>query len=320
MADLTVLSSLPPVPLIPQSRRPFSWNGTGIPRRSKNSLSPPTRNEQQSWSLDVYSSNVMRSRRLSSTSIAEEREEEEASTSSVMILSGPRSDSPAHDREASQSSSASASTSTSTRVSLDTTSMSSYSSSSSVPCSPSSSVPTPDDSAMQHRTRAPSPEPLPSRTTRYPNTRHRPTRSRSAPPFKTTFQLENDSPANSPSSTGSTTPQFTRHRTKRSMTTWNTPTSATRTWSFGYGHNKNELLKPPPPLHRPTTFWRHTPRSGVTSSSYSPSTHLIRRSTFIAAGLKFDKPVCDLSALGVESRIQSPAAYKVREVFWEVVL
>ncbi|KAK0452937.1 uncharacterized protein EV420DRAFT_1481931 [Desarmillaria tabescens] len=314
MADLTVLSSLPPVPLIPQSRRPFSWNGTGIPRRSKNSLSPPTRKEQQSRSLDVYASNALRSRRLSSTSIAEEREEEEASTSSsaVMILPGPRSTSPTHDREASQSSSVSASTSTSTRVSLDTTSVSS--------CSSSSSIPPLDDSVMQHKTRVASPEPLPPRTTRYPSTRHRPMRSRSAPPFKTTFQLENDSSPNSPSSTDSTTPQFTRHRTKRSMTTWNTPTSATRTWSFGYGHNKNELLKPPPPLHRPTTFWRHTTRSGVTSSSYSPSTHLIRRSTFIAAGLKFDKPVCDLSALGVESRIQSPAAHKVREVFWEVVL
>ncbi|SJL15617.1 uncharacterized protein ARMOST_19120 [Armillaria ostoyae] len=313
MADLTVLSSLPPVPLIPQSRRPFSWNGTGIPRRSKNSLSPPTRKEQQSRSLDVYASNLMRNRRLSSTSIAEEREEEEASTPSevVMIFSGPRSDSPGHDREASQSSSTSASTSTSTRVSLDTTSVSS--------CSSSSSAPS-DDSAMQHKTRVPSPEPLPPRTTRYPDTRHRPTRSRSAPPFKTTFQLENESTPNSPSSTGTTTPQFTRHRTKRSMTTWNTPTSATRTWSFGYGHDKNELLKPPPPLHRPTTFWRHTSRSGVTSSSYSPSTHLIRRSTFIAAGLKFDKPVCDLSALGVESRIQSPAAHKVRDAFWEVVL
>ncbi|KAK0214497.1 hypothetical protein IW262DRAFT_1466256 [Armillaria fumosa] len=314
MADLTVLSSLTPVPIIPQSRRPFSWNGTGIPRRSKNSLSPPTRKEQQSRSLDVYASNLMRSRRLSSTSIAEEREEEEASTPSevVMILSGPRSDSPGHDREASQSSSTSASTSTSTRVSLDTTSVSS--------CSSSSNAPPADDSMMQHKTRVPSPEPLPSRTTRYPNTRHRPTRSRSAPPFKTAFQLENDSPPNSPSSTGTTTPQFTRHRTKRSMTTWNTPTSVTRTWSFGYGHDKNELLKPPPPLHRPTTFWRHTSRSGVTSSSYSPSTHLIRRSTFIAAGLKFDKPVCDLSALGVESRIQSPAAHKVRDAFWEVVL
>lgn len=54
---------------------------------------------------------------------------------------------------------------------------------------------------------------------------------------------------------------------------------------------------------RPTTFWRNTKRSGVTGSSYSPSSHLIRRSTFIAAGLSLDKPIADLSALCVESRV-----------------
>lgn len=56
-------------------------------------------------------------------------------------------------------------------------------------------------------------------------------------------------------------------------------------------------------LVRPTTFWRNTRRSGVTGASYSPSSHLIRRSTFIAAGLSLDKPVADLSALCVESRV-----------------
>ncbi|KAF9039062.1 hypothetical protein BJ165DRAFT_363357 [Panaeolus papilionaceus] len=66
-----------------------------------------------------------------------------------------------------------------------------------------------------------------------------------------------------------------------------------------------ELLKPPPPLFRPTTFWRNHPRSGVASASYSPSTHLIRRATYLAAGLNFDAPVHDLSALCVESRIGS---------------
>lgn len=55
---------------------------------------------------------------------------------------------------------------------------------------------------------------------------------------------------------------------------------------------------------RPTTFWRRTKRSGVAGASYSPSSHLIRRSTFIAAGLSLDKPEADLSALGVESRVQ----------------
>lgn len=64
-----------------------------------------------------------------------------------------------------------------------------------------------------------------------------------------------------------------------------------------------ELERPAPPLLRPAPFWRHTTRSGVTSPVYSPSSHLIRRSTFIAAGLSFDRPYHDLSAFCVESRI-----------------
>ncbi|KAF9235712.1 hypothetical protein BU15DRAFT_51051 [Melanogaster broomeanus] len=67
--------------------------------------------------------------------------------------------------------------------------------------------------------------------------------------------------------------------------------------------NRSELSRPPPPLFRPTTFWRKTKRSGVTGAAYSPSSHLIRRSTFIAAGLSLDKPEADLSALCVESRV-----------------
>ena len=39
-------------------------------------------------------------------------------------------------------------------------------------------------------------------------------------------------------------------------------------------------------LVRPTTFWRKTRRSGVTGAPYSPPSHLIRRSTYIAAGLQ----------------------------------
>lgn len=54
---------------------------------------------------------------------------------------------------------------------------------------------------------------------------------------------------------------------------------------------------------RPRPFWRNTCRSAVTGTFYASSLHLIRRSTFIAAGLRFDKPIADLSALGVESRI-----------------
>lgn len=57
------------------------------------------------------------------------------------------------------------------------------------------------------------------------------------------------------------------------------------------------------PLVRPKPFWRNTLRSAVTGTSYASSLHPIRRSTFIAAGLRFDKPIADLSALGVESRI-----------------
>jgi hypothetical protein len=58
-----------------------------------------------------------------------------------------------------------------------------------------------------------------------------------------------------------------------------------------------------PPLVRPKPFWRNTRRSAVTGTFYGSSLHPIRRSTFIAAGLPFDKPVADLSALGVESRV-----------------
>ncbi|KAJ3823641.1 hypothetical protein F5880DRAFT_1506807 [Lentinula raphanica] len=112
--------------------------------------------------------------------------------------------------------------------------------------------------------------------------------------------------------------------------------SSPYSWSgHGYGKSRNgDILRPPPPLRvlltvfsldRPTTFWRRTPRSGVTASSYSPSSHLIRRSTFVAAGLPFEKPMADISALGVESRIKAQfdednARAKVSEVFWEVVV
>ncbi|KAG2337387.1 hypothetical protein BDR05DRAFT_777468 [Suillus weaverae] len=64
-----------------------------------------------------------------------------------------------------------------------------------------------------------------------------------------------------------------------------------------------ELSRPAPPLFRPRTFWRKTKRSGVTGASYSPASHLVRRATFLAAGLSLDAPTADLSALGVESRV-----------------
>ncbi|PAV20907.1 hypothetical protein PNOK_0353400 [Pyrrhoderma noxium] len=67
--------------------------------------------------------------------------------------------------------------------------------------------------------------------------------------------------------------------------------------------SQGNLPRPPPPLFRPKTFWRHTRRSALTGPSYSPSSYLVRRSTFIAAGLSLDKPHADLSALGAELRI-----------------
>ncbi|KZP23126.1 hypothetical protein FIBSPDRAFT_952202 [Athelia psychrophila] len=56
------------------------------------------------------------------------------------------------------------------------------------------------------------------------------------------------------------------------------------------------------PLVRPATFWRHARRSGVTGSSYSSASHLIRRSTFTVAGRALDAPRADLSALSIKSR------------------
>ena len=50
---------------------------------------------------------------------------------------------------------------------------------------------------------------------------------------------------------------------------------------------------------RPTTFWRNIPRSAVAKPDFSP---VIRRSTFIAAGIPVDGPLSGLSALGVETR------------------
>ncbi|KAN0133546.1 hypothetical protein V8E53_008714 [Lactarius tabidus] len=63
------------------------------------------------------------------------------------------------------------------------------------------------------------------------------------------------------------------------------------------------VVRPQTTLFRPRPFWRNTCRSAVTGTFYASSLHLVRRSTFIAAGLRFDKPIADLSALGVESRI-----------------
>ncbi|KIK04475.1 hypothetical protein K443DRAFT_130829 [Laccaria amethystina LaAM-08-1] len=130
----------------------------------------------------------------------------------------------------------------------------------------------------------------PVNTWKSPRTRpgHRPTRSQSAPPERRTSPDPRSE--NRDSLPAGTTLQLQRPH-------------QTRTTSFAAGKVPGELVRPPPPLFRPTTFWRKTRRSGVTGASYSPSSHLIRRSTYIAAGLPFDAPVHDLSALCVESRV-----------------
>ncbi|KAF9074224.1 hypothetical protein BDP27DRAFT_1359733 [Rhodocollybia butyracea] len=161
---------------------------------------------------------------------------------------------------------------------------------------------------------------------------HRPSRSRSAPPIQTTFSEPLSKPFTA--AADQATFDFRRRYTSSSIYSAGTDSghsspsssfsSPPSSFSYGHGKTKNgDLLRPPPPLHRPTTFWRHTPRSGVTSSSYSPSSHLVRRSTFVAAGLSFDRPMADLSALGVESRVgqrfdEDNAQAKVSDVFFEV--
>ncbi|KAI0050078.1 hypothetical protein FA95DRAFT_1603774 [Auriscalpium vulgare] len=64
-----------------------------------------------------------------------------------------------------------------------------------------------------------------------------------------------------------------------------------------------ELVRPAPPLLRPQAFWRHNARSDNTTSCCAQSVPLVRRSTFIAAGLDMKRPYADLSVFAVESRI-----------------
>ena len=61
---------------------------------------------------------------------------------------------------------------------------------------------------------------------------------------------------------------------------------------------------------RPRPVWRATPRSALGSPAYAPAAHLVRRATFVAAGLELAAPVADMSALGVETRaLRDGAAY-----------
>ncbi|KAJ7025166.1 hypothetical protein C8F04DRAFT_1400787 [Mycena alexandri] len=141
--------------------------------------------------------------------------------------------------------------------------------------------------------------------------RHRPTRSQSAPPTQTTFDIAGNVDANlalhldpDPAPASASVDNFNlnvRPLPRRSRTTFGS--GYAYVGEGGMTMRGGELVRPPPPLLRPTTFWRKAHRSGVAAASYSPASHLIRRSTFIAAGLAFDYPIHDLSALCVESRI-----------------
>ncbi|KAF8731513.1 hypothetical protein AX14_004762 [Amanita brunnescens Koide BX004] len=128
--------------------------------------------------------------------------------------------------------------------------------------------------------------------------RHRPTRSQSAPPARLLEPTEQQTPSPpQPFVPDFPSTAINRSFPRRSFTSYSSEAIARK---VGLGN----LLPPPPPLLRPTTFWRKTRRSGVTAASYSPSYHLVRRSTFIAAGLDFDTPTDDLSAFSVENRVK----------------
>ncbi|KAF7986929.1 hypothetical protein HWV62_12727 [Athelia sp. TMB] len=115
-----------------------------------------------------------------------------------------------------------------------------------------------------------------------------PVRPASAPPTETLFRR---------------VPEFTPQTELEIYRNVKRRTGSLSTFAAGSNTRGGELLRPPPPLFRPTTFWRRTRRSGVTGASYSPSSHLVRRSTFLAAGLALDTPRADLSAFCVESRV-----------------
>ncbi|KAJ7280021.1 hypothetical protein C8J57DRAFT_1301399 [Mycena rebaudengoi] len=152
--------------------------------------------------------------------------------------------------------------------------------------------------------------------------RHRPTRSQSAPPTQTAFVIppreDAHAPSHDPPPRQASVDDLHVRPARR-------PPPPRRSTAFGYAYvaeggmtmRGGELVRPPPPLLRPTTFWRRAHRSGVAAASYSPASHLIRRSTYVAAGLPFDAPMHDLSALCVESRIASEdgwAAPRVVEI------
>ncbi|KZT35982.1 hypothetical protein SISSUDRAFT_104454 [Sistotremastrum suecicum HHB10207 ss-3] len=75
--------------------------------------------------------------------------------------------------------------------------------------------------------------------------------------------------------------------------------------------DSNLLIQAPrPSLLRPTSFWRTHPRSATTAPAYSPSSHLVRRATFVAAGLEgeimmHNNASASALAMAVEGRTSS---------------
>ncbi|KAF8919669.1 hypothetical protein CPB85DRAFT_820918 [Mucidula mucida] len=111
---------------------------------------------------------------------------------------------------------------------------------------------------------------------------HRSTRSKSAPPARATSPVKEFSLPPIPStaavavfpatSEGGLVASPSSHRRKRSMTLSSLPNKPKpRRIKMD-----RDVMFPAPPVHRPTPFWRHTPRSGVTASSYAPAAHLVR--------------------------------------------
>ncbi|KAF8645903.1 hypothetical protein AX16_007498 [Volvariella volvacea WC 439] len=144
-----------------------------------------------------------------------------------------------------------------------------------------------------------------------PRPKHRSTRSRSAPPGRTELELEKEKARvleERENALAQSQLQEKENLPNGIQLTYNVlplPRLQPRRSIGSVGNTttfRGEPIRPPPPLFRPTTFWRKTSRSGVTSASFSPSAHLIRRSTFIAAGLQLDAPVHDLSSNSVKKR------------------
>ncbi|KIY49618.1 hypothetical protein FISHEDRAFT_57900 [Fistulina hepatica ATCC 64428] len=310
MADLTVLVSPLPLPAIPSSSH-FPFRRRSQPRFS----SKPVMVTLEAASDDVDSDDDMVAD--GSRNGMHEDDHDKTSKTQSESLENSCSNSPANTRSNSPLTSRSASPSTPTRRSS------------------TRKLPPPLDTSLL------SP---PVNTWR----RHRPTRSQSAPPGRTTFVkrvervCEEDERQEGAYQEGHAhlAGQKAPSRGQRAPyeQVHSAPLSEAHRWAAAHrwsargvgpmtttGYHfpikrastipltmpaTGELIRPPPPLLRPTTFWRKTRRSGVTGASYSPATHLVRRSTFVAAGLDLDRPACDvkgrpagdLRALCVEGR------------------